>query len=229
MIAIVSAALVPSIPQLSRRATEPTDGSYSFIMGNGPGDGPVRWNPCEPIHYVVNVGSAPPGSLNDVQEAVQRTSAATGIAFAYDGLTNEIPVDERSPYQPQRYGDRWAPVLIAWVSPSQTDIPFEKDGHTAAGVASPQLPDNSRVAEYVSGWIAINAADPNPPGFAFYGDQGLVVQHELGHVVGLGHVKQWEELMEASGGGATDWGPGDLEGLKIVGRSAGCLTTPPAA
>jgi hypothetical protein len=32
--------------------------------------------------------------------------------------------------------------------------------------------------------------------------------------------------MEPSGGGMTDYGPGDLAGLDDLGRSAGCLTTP---
>ena len=49
------------------------------------GDRPVRWNPCEPIHYVVNLGAAPDGSLQDVQDAVLRISSATGIAFASTG------------------------------------------------------------------------------------------------------------------------------------------------
>ena len=52
--------------------------------------------------------------------------------------------------------------------------------------------------------------------------------HELAHVLGLGHIKVQGELMEPSGGGVTDLGPGDLEGLSELGRSAGCLTTPPA-
>jgi hypothetical protein len=221
--AIVAAALVPIVPHLVHPAASGT-ARYSFILQHDGGG--VRWNPCEPIHYVVNLGAAPEGSLNDVQEAVRRMTAATGIAFAYDGLSAEIPVEGRPAYQPGRYGDRWAPVLIAWVAPSQTDIPFEKDGEIAAGVAAPQLPGTGLEEIYVSGWAAINVLDPNPPGFASYGEQGLVVLHELAHVMGMGHVKQWGELMEPSGGGVTNFGPGDLEGLKLLGRSQGCLNTP---
>jgi hypothetical protein len=33
--------------------------------------------------------------------------------------------------------------------------------------------------------------------------------------------------MEPYGGGVTDYGPGDLEGLSRLGRESGCLTTPP--
>jgi hypothetical protein len=198
---------------------------YQFLARDFNGD-PIRWNPCEPIHYVVNLGLAPEGSLQDVQEAVRRMSRATGVEFVDDGLTDEIPERRRPVYQPDRYGDRWAPVLIAWVDPDDTDIAFARDGHTAAGVAAPSVPtDGTDIL--VSGWVAINLDDPNPSGFGSIGAQGPVVQHELGHVMGLDHVKSSGELMEPSGGGVTDFGSGDLEGLARLGRRAGCLTTPP--
>jgi hypothetical protein len=37
------------------------------------------------------------------------------------------------------------------------------------------------------------------------------------------------ELMQGSGGGALNWGQGDLDGLEQLGRDAGCLTTPDPA
>src|SRR5262245_11810597 len=51
------------------------------------GGHPVRWNPCEPIHYVIDPGLAPNGSLDDVYQAIAKISAATGIRFVYDGPT----------------------------------------------------------------------------------------------------------------------------------------------
>jgi hypothetical protein len=188
---------------------------------------PVRWNPCEPIHYVVNLGAAPPGSLKDVQDAVLRLTSATGIAFVFDGLTDEIPSRSRDPFQPERYGDSWAPVLIGWVDPRTSSFDFDPGGHEAAGVAGPLFPDRGPHDIFVSGVVAINVADPNPPGFGEPGAQGPVVLHELAHVLGMGHTKAPGELMEPSGGGMTGFGPGDLEGLHELGRSAGCLTTPP--
>lgn len=188
---------------------------------------PVRWNPCEPIHYVVNLGAAPAGSLQDVQDAVLRLSAATGIAFVFDGLTDEVPARSRDVLQPERYGERWAPVLVGWVDPRTSSFDFDPDGHEAAGVAGPLYPDPGPHDVYVSGVVAINVADPNPPGFDSAGAQGPVVLHELAHVLGLGHFKAPGELMEPSGGGMTGFGPGDLEGLQELGRSAGCVTTPP--
>jgi len=207
------------------RAWELRGKSKEFtFMASHAGD-PVRWNPCEAIHYAVNLGAAPAGSLQDVQDAVLRLTDASGIAFVYDGLSDEVPVLDRDVYQPERYGDRWAPVLIGWIDPRTSGISFVMNGREAAGVAGPLTPDTGADI-YVSGVVAINAGDPNPPGFASPGAQGPVVLHELAHVLGLGHIKAQGELMEPSGGGVTDLGPGDLEGLRRLGRSAGCLSTP---
>ncbi len=225
-VALAAMVLVAAVlPVLTRTSAPAAGAGYSFLAKDFSGH-PYRWNPCAPIHYVTNLTEAPPGSQNDVQEAVRRVSAATGIPFIDDGTTNEIPTREREAFQPLRYGQEWAPVLIAWVAPSETDIPFEKNGHTAAGVASPLGSDEPGSDAFVSGWIAINAEDPNPIGFSWPGAQGPVVQHELGHIMGLGHVKANGELMQPSGGGVTDFGPGDLAGLRQLGRDAGCLTTP---
>jgi hypothetical protein len=202
--------------------------SHEFSFMATLGDRPVRWNPCEPIHYVVNLGAAPAGSLKDVQDAVLRITSATGIAFVFDGLSDEVPTRERPVFQPDRYGDRWAPVLIGWVDPRTSSFDFDPGGREAAGVAGPLYPQPGPSTIYVSGVVAINVADPNPPGWDSQGAQGPVVLHELAHVMGLGHYQARGELMEPSGGGMTGFGPGDLQGLRELGSSAGCLTTPPA-
>ena len=217
---LLGTAIAPAL-----RAWEARGRSKEFtFMASHAGD-PVRWNPCEAIHYVVNLGAAPAGSLRDVQDAALRLTEATGIAFVYEGLSDESPTLDRDVYQAERYGDRWAPVLIGWVDPRTSSIKFVVDGQEAAGVAGPLAPDSGENI-YVSGVVAINAADPNPPGFASPGSQGPVVLHELAHVLGLGHFKAQGELMEPSGGGVTDLGPGDLEGLRVLGSSSGCLPTP---
>jgi hypothetical protein len=219
--AILAGALAP--PVIGLLESRGRSGEYRFlavVAGQ-----PIRWNPCEPIHYVVNLGPAPAGSLDDVQAAVLRVAAVTGITFDFDGLSNEPASGDRDLVQPERYGDRWAPVLIAWVNPRTGGFDFQPDGHDAAAIASPfPAPDGG---VFVSGVVALNAADPNPPGYALPGDQGPVLLHELAHILGLGHVKQQGELMEPYGGGMTDYGPGDLEGLSRLGRQAGCLNTPP--
>ncbi len=203
---------------------------YTFIETTASGD-PVRWNPCSPIHYVVNDDLARyPEAVADAAAAAERVSEATGIDFVYDGETTEEAEPGRSVYQPGRYGDEWAPVLIAWTDPDDSPIEFTRGDDVAVGVASPLYPTHGRFDMFVSGWVALNADYPGPGGFDTPSAVGLTIQHELGHVVGMGHTRVFGELMQGAGGGALDWGSGDLEGLRQLGVGAGCLTTPePAA
>jgi hypothetical protein len=200
-----------------------SNSDYRFLAVIG-GE-PVRWNPCEPIHYVVNTQEAPQGSLQDVQEAISRVSVDTGVTFVFDGSTREIPQSDRSSYLPALYGERWAPVVIALAYQSQTDIPFHEGEDQFAAVSRPLAPLD-RTPQFVSGWVAINAADHSPPGWASPASEGPTILHELGHIMGLDHVNSKAELMEPSGGYVTDFGPGDLAGLELLGRDQGCLREP---
>lgn len=210
---VVKGALLP----------EGSERDHRFLAKRSDG-GPMRWNPCEPIHYVVNPTGAPEGSVEDVHEAVLRISAATGVKFVYDGSTDEILTGLRGPRVVRSYPDRWAPILVAWVDPSRSDMRFEKRDRMVAGMAHVIPGANSEV--WVSGWIAMNRDDPNPPGWASPGDQGPILLHEFGHIMGLGHVKKPSELMHPAGGWMTDLGPGDREGLRELGVEKGCLVTP---
>jgi len=205
------------------QGTEESPGPRFLFLDRTDQGVPTRWNPCEPIRYVVNARLAPPGSIADVHEAVRRISASTGIAFEYEGVTDEEATIFREEFQPDRYGARWAPVLIAWADPDDSDIPFEDEDRVAAGVGVPVIPSTRLEDVYVSGWVAINADDPNPPGFSFPGQQGPVILHELGHLMGLGHVGTIGELMHPEGGGVIDLGPGDREGLRQLGAAGGCI------
>ena len=171
VVALLAAAVAPIFRSTDvRPRAVGTKADYSYILTSG--DDPVRWNPCEPIHYVLARTGLTEGAIDDVHGAIDRLTGVTGIEFTYDGLTEEEPRQGRRSYQPGRYGDRWAPVLIAWVHPDSTDIPFSDEGHDAAAVASPQLPEGLEGDVYVSGWIAVDIKDPNPSGFSLPGQQG---------------------------------------------------------
>ena len=61
---------------------DPSD--YAFLEANG-SKGPTRWDPCEPIRYVVNGDESPPGSLEDLDDAIHEISSVTGIEFQSGG------------------------------------------------------------------------------------------------------------------------------------------------
>jgi hypothetical protein len=182
-----------------------------------PDGSPIRFDPCRPIHWVLNPDGMPEGGEQLLREAVAEISAATGLAFVDDGLTTERVADDREPVQPQRYGDRWAPVLLDWVDNSEVAYPDDE----VYGVASPHMvapsgtPDSAR---YVTGWVGLNRAwftealtDPGTAAVA----RGITL-HELGHLVGLDHVKDPTQVMHATSD-TTGLGDGDREGLAIAG------------
>ena len=99
----------------------PGVGSHAFAMTQ-PGDGsrPVTYSPCREVAVVVNDALAQPGSAGLVEEALAEVSAATGLRLVLEGTTDEPAAERRELRIPERYGDRWAPALVAWTTPRRS-------------------------------------------------------------------------------------------------------------
>ncbi|MBA3955368.1 MAG: hypothetical protein H0X58_01725 [Acidimicrobiia bacterium] len=217
-------------------AEGPPAPGYAFLFADDEGCLPARFNPCEPVPYVVNDALAPPGGVEEVHEAIDRVAEATGMTFVDEGTTDEPLDQQRAAYQPERYGERWAPILVGWTELGTGQGPDAAgDDIIVAGRGRPL-----RVGDVlVSGVLELNAdvilnrdtQERLPGGFGEGVTRGRVMLHELGHVVGLGHPGSRAQLMYAElaehTSNTAQFGVGDRIGLRLVGREAGCLTPPP--
>jgi hypothetical protein len=215
-------------PLATAPAPPPGTGGYEFIAIRPDVDAPVTYDPCRPIRYVINDADAPPDGDRMVAEALARVSDATGLVFQPVGPTDEAPSIDRESYQPGRYGEVWAPVVIGWTTPeAEPALAGEVAGQ--GGSAWLEI-DNvlvdgqrvSRTAAFISGVIALDG--PQIAQIAGQGPQGYaaaraVVMHEAGHLVGLQHVNDPSQLMNPSNSaGVTDFAVGDLRGLAQLGQ-----------
>src|SRR3954469_11912269 len=211
----------PGSPAASTASAAAASGSFAFLAMDG--DRPTRYDPCTPIHYVVNLSEAPAGALSHIEGAIARLTAVTGLSFVYDGETDEIPATHRGLAKNPRYHG-WPPVLISWVRTDETDLfsggAIGEGGSTWYGVPGDEV--------YVTGVIALDSTQNGKLQAGFGGNSmGAVLMHELGHLVGLDHVADRDQMMFAT---VTDkpaaWADGDLAGLSQLGRAAGCLKVP---
>ena len=184
-----------------------TSGPHEFLREV---DGePVRYDPCAPIHVVVNPRTAIEGSDEMLTQALDSVSAATGLTFVRDGDTDEVPDARRGIVAGSQ-----EPVLIAWSDPEEVE---DLEG-SVAGIGG-------SVSARGGQWFDTGAVTLDGPQLADvlrqpggWASARGVVLHELGHLVGLGHVDATEELMQPRGRrGIDDWGPGDREGLAALG------------
>ncbi len=214
----------PGVEEADARLSDPVAdaGSTAFAFQEHqsmPVTGPVTWSPCRPIHYVVDPAGAPPGFAEQVRSVADEVAAATGLVLVDAGEALEPAREQRPSFQPELYGDRWAPVLVRFAD--ATTVPsLEGDVAGAALVASATDP-SSRVRHYVSGQVVLDAGIlPNAPAPSGDPDYLSVLRHELAHLIGLGHVDDPTQLMhpvrQASAEGT--FGAGDLAGLAALGQ-----------
>ncbi|MDK3255158.1 matrixin family metalloprotease [Blastococcus capsensis] len=196
----------------------PAGGAYAYASLQEDGVTPVTYDPCQEIHYVLRPDAAPPGTEGLVHDAVARITELTGLAFVFDGYTDEPLTGDRPPFQPERYGDQWAPVLIGWqVEAENPALAGNVVGE--AGSTAVSLGDGPRV--YVTGTVSLDAVQApdilaEPDGAATLRS---VILHELAHLVGLSHVDDDRELMfPEARRGVADFADGDRTGLAVLGQ-----------
>lgn len=203
-----------TVPMGSALPAPEGTGGYAFIETQPDSGAPVSWDPCRPISFVVRPDGAPPGGDFVIADSFARLQRITGLQFVAEGATDESPVQGRGAYQPDRYGQRWAPVLVAWSDPAESAaLAGDVAGYAGAVAVDGSGGDSAR---YVSGAVVLDASDlarhaAGPAGLARV---RAIVLHELGHLVGLDHVEDADQLMYPSSTPlVNDYSDGDLRGL----------------
>lgn len=200
---------------------------YAFLLTRDDGS-PVLWDPCRPVPVVVRAEGAPAGGVDLVAAALEDLSAATGLRLVMEGPTTEAPDADRRAHQPARYGDRWAPVLVAWADEA-THPALRGD---RVGVATPVAvdPAGPAPARYVTGAVVLEASWFDAAVATAEGtrDATGVLKHELGHLVGLDHVDDPLLLMSPVYRSLADWSDGDRAGLAAAGAGPCLEPVPPS-
>ena len=209
---------VPSAPGPAKRQLPAvpvtTTGEYAFMFDDEAQ--PVRYDPCRPLAWVLNPKGMPDAAETLVHDAFDSVEAATGLKFEYEGTTTEVASFDR-PLIQDRYGDGFAPIIVGFAD--ETAVPQLAGSVTGIGGSSSVYGAYGDQQFLHSGTVILDAEDigailGTPIGIAI---AQAVIQHEVGHVVGLAHVEDISELMNASNTRITEWGPGDRAGLAIAG------------
>jgi hypothetical protein len=223
---------------IGRDATGAEGRNTHSFLGRWPVDArPFRWPSDELIHYVVDDDFGPPETLALVQDAITDIEAATGLTFQYEGKSPEPHVghelqivngevievqDPREAYQPAVYGDRWAPVWIG----ARRDI----SATLTVGTAQPVAHTTVRTTQLIEiDGESFTAGEPTfvtgtasfhwPEAGGNIEQAAAVLRHEIGHLLGLGHVSETTQLMFPSLTDNRDLGGGDLLGLHLLGNA----------
>src|SRR4051812_14457323 len=152
--------------------------SYEFIAMQG--DRPVTWDHCHAIRYSVNPKGGPDNWAEIVHDAVADIEKASGFVFADLGTTVKTHLIGQGQYA----GNEWEPVLITWSDRLQDQT---LDGNVVGHGGSAPI-DVNGTKRYVIGDVTLDANEKDP--FA----TRMVLEHELGHVLGLDHTSDPSQL-----------------------------------
>ncbi len=154
----------------------------------------------------MNPAGAPDDWEDTIRGGVAAITDASGFEFQYDGTSIERAFGKRlaDPDDPP-------PVLIAWAN--SDEVP-DLAGSTAGIGGSTPVRVHRRV-QFVTGMVVLDTDAYDR--MELRGDERseeLILAHELGHVLGLDHVDDIGELMNAEYVGQDGFGPGDRDGLQ---------------
>jgi hypothetical protein len=225
---VISNGASKSNPDGPDRASAAVAGpGYTFLRVN-PSGTPVRWDPCRPIYYQLDLSGAPASAAGDVRVALAQISEVTGLSFVAGRPAGPPPAgtDQQPPLEitfettaaSARMGMPTA--LTAGSQPAADEL--------ARTVPEAWVDQFTRRAMYVTGTIDVSAAAAGLPSGFVPGGEGVLLLHAVGRLVGLGDLPDPAEVMNPGvlSTPLTALGHGDRGGLTRLGKRSGCLQTP---
>jgi hypothetical protein len=174
---------------------------------------PVTYSSCRPIQVAIYPAGGPPDAEALVREAVAEMRSATGLDVVVAGVFGGHAPNwnfEDGPVYPDD------PISVSW---QDGDAIADMTDHIA-GLGGSRVTTGPHGSErLVAGTVALSRDYYRLLTEHRDHDEALaVLLHEFGHVFGLAHVDSPGELMYKKNLHRTTFGPGDLEGLRLLGQ-----------
>ena len=200
-------------------AYAPLGSSSSWAKISRYGD---RFNPCRTITYGINTSRATPdaGTVSlGIQNTIALVAQATGVRFKFVGETSAMPFD-------RKFKRKDPKLVFGFTTDAETKLDLGPTVAARGGSDRTRWARNARgqrILQAIHGGVIYDLNDTAIMTAAQF--QQLTL-HEVGHVMGLGHVGPTDQYMTA-GAELYDlplsYQAGDLNGMSKVGLQAGCV------
>ncbi|MFC7359459.1 hypothetical protein [Nocardioides astragali] len=181
-----------------------------------------RFDPCRTITYGINSSRATPDAATaaaSIHNTIALVAQATGVRFKFVGETPAMPFD--------KLFERSDPKLVfGFTTDPETKLDLGPAVAARGGSDRTRWARNARgqrILQTIHGGVLYDLTDTATMTATQF--QQLTL-HEVGHVMGLGHVAATDQYMTA-GPELYDlplsYQAGDLTGLSKVGLQAGCI------